>query len=85
MEQFTAPFVNMNGNSRTDLENQLGDIWKAFNPLIESICKTDYDNGRNATDREHHLKMRAEKTEIISQLQEMQEKFLTLYKSINPE
>lgn len=83
MQEFTPPFVNMNGNSRTDLENQLGDIWKAFNPLIESICKTDYDNGRNATDREHHLKMRAEKNEAVKQLQEMQDKFLTLYKKVS--
>lgn len=82
MDNLTLPNVNINGNSKSDLETEIGNIWKGFHPLIETIAKSEYDNGRNSTDREHHLKMRSEKAEIINQLQEMQDKFLELYKSI---
>lgn len=45
MDNLTSPHVNFNGNSKYELATEISNIWKGFRPLIETISKSEYDNG----------------------------------------
>jgi hypothetical protein len=78
-----APLININGNSKSDIETQLKNIVKALNNSIETISKCDYNNGRNAIDQGHINLMKAEKAEILNTLKSFKMDYIKMFKEIH--
>lgn len=80
--KLTAPYVNLNGNSKDGMLNEIWDTVQSINVAIENTAKCDYDDGRNSLDNEHRIMMRNEKRSIIDKLHEIKESFTDLYNEI---
>lgn len=83
MDKLTAPLINLNGNTKDQINKQNLDVYRALKNTIEALSKTEYDNGRNATDSNHAKQMRSEKTQIIQGLKKYQNLLLQMNKEIN--
>lgn len=78
--ELKAPYININGNSAEDLQEQFYKIYKALQAAADTIQKTDYHNGRNATDQNHAQQMKAEKGAILDNLNTMQNQYIKLFR-----
>lgn len=82
----TAPYINMNGNSAEQITAELMNIYKGLNIAIEAIQKaSEYTNGRNATDHAHAQQMRIEKANILTVLNDIQNQYINLIKTVTNE
>jgi hypothetical protein len=83
MDNLTTPLINLNGNSKEQINEQNLNVYRSLSATIQAMSKTEYDNGRNSIDKSHHLKMREEKAEIIQGLKKYQNLFMKLQVEIN--
>ena len=80
MQELTAPYININGNSADDLKEQFYNIYKALQAAADTIQATDYHNARNATDQAHAQQMRSEKGAVLDNLNALQDQYIKLFK-----
>lgn len=81
--KLNAPFVNLNGNSKKDIQSQIKDIVKSLNNCIDAVIKADYNNGRNSIDNNHKIKMDKDKAELTQLLKEYKNSYIEMFKEIN--
>lgn len=77
--QFTAPYINFNGNSEKQITDELRSIYDVLNSAIEILAKAEYSNGRNAMNSEHAGIMREEKIKALDTLKELREGYVDLF------
>ena len=78
-----APYVNINGNSKKDLLDQVSKCHSSMNDVIENFSKCDFAHGRNSRDNAHREELYQMRYELSNKLMEVQDVFLKLYNEIN--
>ncbi len=81
--KLTIPIINLNGNDRETLQEEMFQVITACTDIIEKMAAMQYDNGRNANDTEHQRKMSEEKRGMISQIHEIKKSLIELYQDIS--
>lgn len=70
-----VPYINLNGNDKETIKEELYETAKLINDASESLCKMQMFHGRNSTDNDHMQRLREKKLSLNKSLNEIYKYF----------
>lgn len=80
--ELTAPYINMNGNTKESMIEELYDVVHSLDDAINKVTRCEYSDGRNSKDMNHSVQMREDRKKVLNQLIELRSSFNELLEKV---